>query len=230
MFTKWLNALSECTLFQGIEPIELNVMLECLKPKVSSYEKNEHLTLAGEKFNGIGIVFSGEVAVIKESAAGNRVLMTLLKSGELFGEMAAFSGNGTWPATVVAQGDCTVMTIPPEKIVGNCERGCTGHRQLINNMLKIISQRALLLNRKVEYLTIKSIRGKISTYLLEQYHRTKSTMFMLPLNRTELADFLNVTRPSLSREMCRMRDEGIIEFHRASIRIKDLNSLKKTAG
>ena len=96
-------------------------------------------------------------------------------------------------------------------------------------MLRIISEKALLLNRKVEYLAIKSLRGKICTYLLEQHQRTGMTTFMLPLKRCELADLLNVSRPSLSREMCKMRDEGIIDFHRSSIRIKNMEALKRSA-
>jgi len=55
------------------------------------------------------------------------------------------------------------------------------------------------------------------------------TTFILPLKRNELADFLNVSRPSLSREMSRLMEEGIIDFHRASIKIKDLDSLRRMA-
>jgi CRP-like cAMP-binding protein len=93
----------------------------------------------------------------------------------------------------------------------------------------IVSERAIALSRKVEYLSIKSIRGKISTYLLEQYKKAGKAIFMLPMNRNEMADFLNVSRPSLSREMCKMRDEGIIDFHRASILVKDVRALIRMA-
>jgi CRP-like cAMP-binding protein len=113
--------------------------------------------------------------------------------------------------------------------VGECQKLCPWHGKLIENMLMMVSERALALSRKVEYLSIKSIRGKISTYLLERYKITGKTTFMLPVNRNELADFLNVSRPSLSREMCNMRDEGIIDFHRASVQIKDVEALKSMA-
>jgi CRP-like cAMP-binding protein len=114
-----------------------------------------------------------------------------------------------------------------EKIIGECRNVCPWHRMLIQNMLRIISEKALILNRKVEYLTIGSIREKISKFLLEQFKVTGKTTFTLPMNRKELADFLNVSRPSLSREMSRMRDEGIIDFHMATVKIIDLEKLKK---
>jgi CRP-like cAMP-binding protein len=143
--------------------------------------------------------------------------------------MAAFSGNRIWPATVIAQTDCSVMYVPSDKLVGQCAASCTGHRKLIMNMLGILSRKAMTLSRQLEYLSIRSMRGRIAAFLLEQYKKSGQLTFMLAMNRNELADFLNVTRPSLSREMCRMRDEGILDFHRSSVQIKDAAALKAAA-
>jgi CRP/FNR family transcriptional regulator, dissimilatory nitrate respiration regulator len=97
------------------------------------------------------------------------------------------------------------------------------------NMLKIIANRALFLNKKIDYLSKKSLRGKIAAFLLEEYQNTNLNTFVLPFNRNELADFLNVSRPGLSREMGRMRDEGLLEFHKESVKLKDINALKRMA-
>ena len=96
-------------------------------------------------------------------------------------------------------------------------------------MLGILSAKALFLNQRVEYLAIKGMREKISTYLLEQYKINNKNTFTLPLKRTEWADFLNVSRTALSRELGRMRDEGIIEFYRTSVKINNLVMLKRGA-
>jgi CRP-like cAMP-binding protein len=226
MYKKWTEVISKTPLFKDISSDELGTMLECLKPRVCEYTKNEFIAIEGEKFEGIGIILTGEAAVIKENYTGNRVIMTVLKPGDMFGEMAAFSTRKLWPATVLAQVTCTAFFIPPQTIVGECRKMCTGHRMLILNMLKIISEKAFMLNRKVEYLAIKSMRGKISAFLLEQYRKARTLTFMIPLSRSEMADFLNVSRPSMSREMGRMKDEGIIDFCRSSIRIIDLEALK----
>lgn len=230
MFKKWPEVLSKCELFKGISTEELDLVFTCLKPKISSYEKNEWLILAGEKITGLGIVLSGEVIVSKENAAGNRVIMGVNGPGEMFGEMVAFSRDGIWPVSVAARGTCTVMFLPAGKIVINCERSCLSHRQLIINMLGHISGKALMLHRKIEYLAIKSLRGKISAFLLEQYKREYKASFMISMKRNELADFLNISRPSLSREMSRMRNEGVIDFHRDAIKIKKIDALRDMAG
>lgn len=229
MYKEWLQVISKSSLFQGIEEEQLNNMLECIRPRIVKYNKDDFIAVAGYDFQGMGLVLSGQAMILKENAAGNRVIISLVKSGELFGEMVSFSGKSKWPATVIAQEPCTVMFVSPEVIVTQCEQLCISHQELTTNMLKLLSQKALMLNKKMEYLSMRSIRGKISYYLLEQYKASGTTMFTLPLKRNELADFLNVPRPSLSREMCRMRDEGLIDFHRSSVKINDLENLKSIA-
>jgi CRP-like cAMP-binding protein len=229
MFTRWRQLLAECKLFTGVQPEDINVMLQCLNPMIREFKKDECLTFAGQDFGGVGIILEGEVMVTKENSAGNRAIMMVLGAGEMFGEMVAFSGERKWPATVIAQSKGRVMFLPPEKIVGNCHRQCPSHRLLITNMLRIVSDRALLLNKKLEYLSIKNMRGKICAFLLEQYNRCGTTTFLLPLKRNEMADYLNVARPSLSREMGRMKEEGLIDFHKASMKLKDLEALRRMA-
>jgi len=219
----------ECMLFNDIDKHELSEMLVCLNFRVRSCKRNDIVNMAGDHFEGVGVVVDGQAAVVKESASGEKIILTILRPGELFGEMAAFTGSRTWPATVIAQTDCTVMYVPAEKLVGQCANSCMGHRKLIMNMLGILAKKAMTLNRQLEYLSIRSIRGRIANYLLEQQKRSGTSTFMLPLNRNELAGFLNVTRPSLSREMCRMRDEGMLDFHRSSVRILDMDALMAAA-
>lgn len=226
MFEKYVEILSRIGLFQNITKEGITVMLNCIKPKISQFKKGDLIALSGDKFKSIGIILAGKAIVVKENAAGNRMFMINLNSGDMFGEMAVFSGKSILPATVEAQDNCTVLFLPGEKIIGECKNMCTWHRTLIRNTLKIISDRALLLNKHVEYLNIKSLKGKISTFLIEQYKKSGKTTFKLPLKRNELAEFLNVSRPSLSREICHLRDEGLIDFNRSSFCIKNIEALK----
>jgi len=223
-----VNILAASPLFNAIPANELAGMLACLNPKVESFTKGSYIAVEGDEFGGLGILLAGEAAVIKENAAGVRSMMTTLATGHMFGEMVAFSARRFWPASVFAQTDCTAVFLPPGKITGECEKTCVNHTRMINNMLQILSEKALLLNRKVEYLAIRSMRIKIATYLLEQYKRTGKKTFYIPLKRNDLADFLNVSRTALSREMGRMRDAGLIEFYRSAVKINDLAGLIET--
>jgi len=226
MYEKYLDTLLKTPLFYNMDRKEIIELLNCINPKISSYSKNSYITVAGFEFKSVGILLKGEATVSKEDAAGNRVVMTVLKQGDIFGEIVVFSSHSKWPATVQAQEHCEVLFLERGKIIGECGKLCCWHRKLVLNMLAILSEKALLLSKKVDYLTIKSIRGKISAYLLEQFKMTRNKHIKLPLNRNELADFLNVTRPSLSREMCKMRDEGIIDFYLSTVKILDIDELK----
>lgn len=223
------KVLSECMLFRGMASRELSALLDCLDFRDRRFSRNDIVCMAGEPFEGVGVILTGQADVIKENSAGDRMIMAKLKPGDIFGEMAAFSGAGKWPATVVAHTDCSVLYVPPDKLTGQCEKVCAGHRRLIVNMLGILSGKALALSKKLEYLSIRSVRGRIASFLLEQYKIYGRTTFLLSMNRNEMADFLNITRPSLSREMSRMRDDGILDFHRSSVRITNMAALKEAA-
>ena len=222
MYQEWIKTLDSCILFGGIEETALEVMLECLKPRVYRYKQREIIVATGQSFQGIGIIASGSVVVTRETYSGNRIIMGIMGEGDIFGETVAFSDTRVWPATVIAQEDSVILFLPPDKIIGTCSNICASHSALIKNRLRILSNRAYMLGKKIEHLSEKNIRGKISSYLLEVYEQqNKTNTFTIPLKRHEMADYLNIPRPSLSREMALMRDEGIIEFDRSDITIKN---------
>lgn len=226
MIKEYLDIIKESPLFYGIKEEEILCMLQCLTPKIHTYSKNEAIVNSGESIDRFGIVLEGEATILKENAEGNRIIMSVVQKGDLFGEMLVFSSGKIWPVTVRVQNSCKVLFLTNSDLIARCGKMCPWHNTMLQNFIKVLSDKALMLNKKVEYLSIKSIRGKIAAYLLEQYENSPNINIVLPLKRNELADFLNVSRPSLSREMCEMRDEGIIDFHLSTFKIKDMEALK----
>ena len=220
-----LETLHKTPIFNGISINEIESMLPCLNPRIYAYERLETIASTEDAFLGLGIVLEGMVLVAKESLAGNRMIMNVLREGDMFGEMACFSPNPKWPATISAQTNAKVLFISPERVISQCECLCSGHQQLIRNLLRIMSTKAMMLNRKVDYLTLKTLRGKLSAFLLEEQKRSETMMFVLHINRDEIADFLNVTRPSVSRELGKMKEEGLIDFHKSTFKILDLQAM-----
>ncbi|MDA3846752.1 MAG: Crp/Fnr family transcriptional regulator [Vallitaleaceae bacterium] len=223
--SEYSAALQNNPLCKDMNAEELDYVLKCLKPKVRHYLTNDIIAVGDTEFTGVGVIISGEVLITKELVTGYRHIMAKLGPKNLFGEMIAFSDKKVWPATVTALTDTTVLFLPPNMIIGTCSKMCQGHTKLIINMLAIVSNKALRLNRKVEYLTIKGMREKLVTYLLEAYKKSATNVIQINLSRSELAEFLNVSRPSMSRELARMKDEGLIDYHKSSFRIIDLDRL-----
>ena len=224
---EYLDVIGKSAIFEGVRPDETEQMLNCLSPVFRKYRRNDLITIAGEPFTGIGILLKGEASVSKETPSGNRMVIHMIKPGDMFGEMIGFSDHSTWPATVQAVGEAAAIFIPRERIIGECQRLCSWHRIIIQNMLRLVSNRALMLNKKLEYLTIKSMRGKLSALFLDQYRKEGRATFTLSMNRNQMADFLNVSRPSMSREMSRMKAEGLIDYHLSSIRLLDIPALER---
>ncbi len=227
MIDAYINIIKESPLFYGIKTEEIASLLHCLSPKIESYSKNQCIVNSGETIDRFGIVLDGEAMILKENSEGNRVIIAVVEKGDMFGEMLVFSSRKIWPVTVRVQTSCKVIFLRNSDLIATCGNNCSWHISMLQNFMRVISDKSLMLNKKVEYLSIKDIRGKICKYFLEQYENTQNVNIILPLKRNELADFLNVSRPSLSREMCQMRDEGLIDFHLSTVNIKDIELLKR---
>jgi CRP-like cAMP-binding protein len=226
MDPKYLEIASRSTLFRGIDSADILHVMGCLEYKILHFEKNEYIARIGTPFKGVYIVLEGESAIVRETYDGSRSIVNLFNVGDVCGEALAFCGLNRWPMSYQALTDSTVLVVHPERIIDVCERACIFHKTILSNMIRVIARKACDLNRKVEYLMLKTINGKLSKYLLEQKELNASTTFHLPMNKEKLADFLNISRPSMSRELGRMRDEGIIEFHKSTFRIVDEERLK----
>lgn len=226
---QYIDILLKVPLFHEIDAEELGAILGCFKPTTKVFKPSEFITMEGHEYTGIGIVLSGQVTITKANEAGERIIMNQLKKGGIFGEMIAFSSVNKWPATVIAKEETLIMWMTPDAILNHCQKMCVGHKQLMLNMLHIVSNKALGLNRKVNYLSIKSMRGKLSKFLMEEYGRHHKKLFQIGFNRNELAEFLHVSRPSMSRELSRMKDEGIIDYHQATFKILDIEQLSDYA-
>lgn len=225
MYEKWIDMLAKTDLFKGIDRGELLKILGCSNPSIRQYKKKEIITIEQSDFTGIGLVLEGVVTLTKDNLAGDRLIIDRIKAGDIFGEISAFVDK-MWLETVTAQTDCQVLFLSPDRIVGMCPHMCTGHRILIQNTLHLVSQKAYILHKKVEMLSLSSIRKKVSTYLLEEHKQAGKMKFNISLKRNELAEYLHIQRPSLSRELANMKEEGIIDFQGKSFTVLDLDALK----
>ncbi|MDD4635641.1 MAG: Crp/Fnr family transcriptional regulator [Dehalococcoidales bacterium] len=227
MYTKWLGVLKASPIFKDIEETNLSTMLQCLKPVKKEYENREIIALDGTDFSGIGVVADGKIALTRDTFGGNRVILQVLGPGDIVGEMVAFSNLKKWPFTVIAQDDCCLFFLPTYKVMGYCSNICSSHSTLIMNILNILSNKAIAFSKTIEYLSARSIRGRISSYLLDEFKQRGEKHFSLRMKRNELSDYLGIPRPSLSREMANMKNDGIIDYDGADITIKSVIRLEE---
>ena len=199
-------------LFKGISPQELKVMLNCLGHHSGSYKKGEIIFREGEELKHIGVVLSGSVDVVKEDRLGNRNSFARIFKGELFGMAFACASDRQSVVSYVTAEDAHVLFLPIERVMHTCDNTCAFHQRLVVNLAGIIADEGRKLVSKLEIVTKRSIREKILAYLSIQQRSGSSEYMEIPLGRTELADYLCVDRSALTRELGKMKKEGVIDY------------------
>ena len=214
---KYENVLQTCPLFTGIQENWEDV-LSYLGAINKQYAKNEFIFHAGDKISVVGILISGNIHIIKEDFWGNRTILSKVQPGEMFGETYACLGCSA-SVSVQADSDCTVLWLDVHRVATSCSSACSFHTHLIQNLLRAIAEKNLQLTGKLQITSQRSLREKILSYLSAQSQLAGSPAFTIPFSRQQLADYLAVDRSALSSALGKLRDEGILEFHRNQFRL-----------
>jgi CRP-like cAMP-binding protein len=193
--------------------------MKCLDAQVKSYRAEEYVFFSGDEINFVGIVLSGVVEIMKENLAGNKHIVAFLSASDMFAEGIVCTARRISPVTVQVREDAKILFIPYERVIKSCGNVCSFHISLIQNMMVVLGEKNVNLNRKLELLMLKGMREKIASYLINESGERGSSMFQIILNRTELADYLNVSRTSMCRELARMKEEGLIDYYGNSFKI-----------
>ncbi|SDF91728.1 Crp/Fnr family transcriptional regulator [Desulfovibrio legallii] len=220
------QALRICPLFGGMTPEEARRCLACSGAAITAHAKGSLIFGETDPPARLYVLLEGAVSVCRESAQGRRAVMAHIdQPGDLFGEVYVFLGQASYGCSVLAESPARVLGIPGRFFYATCEKGCTVHARMIRNMLGIFAHKALSLTRRVALLSSGSLRRKLAGLLLERRRPDGSP---IPgMNREQMAEFLGVTRPSLSRELAAMRDEGLLELHGRHIRLPDPAALRR---
>ena len=184
-----------------------------MEVSVKSFEKNQVIFWAGQEITQIAMVLSGEVQLWEEDILGNRSIHNRFLPSDTFGEVYACTDHSLMTASAVAVKPTEILLIDQHRLLGKTV--CVGpyHRQLMENLLLITSRRALTLTRKVSFLSRRTLREKLLAYLSTEARLAQNCQFSIPFSRQELADYLSVDRSALSKELSKMKDEGLLDYH-----------------
>jgi CRP-like cAMP-binding protein len=216
-----LSALKKCRIFSGIDEESINNYSNELNFKALSYDKNEIVAFEGDKCSSLGIVLQGSIEVQKQHPSGKIISLTRLTCGDIFGEAIVFSDKSEFPNNLASIEKTEILYITAQNVI----KLCSSNNKILSNILALLSNKILMLNSKIKELSLDNLRAKICFYLYEEYKKQNSLKLTLPMNRNALAQSLGIQRPSLSRELSNMKNDGIIDFNKNIIEIKNLNSI-----
>ena len=214
---KYFSVLKDSPLFSGLTQDEFKKLIKCFNVKTALYKKGDVIVLAGNRIRDIGYIISGSVKIIKEDINGNISILTELSRGEIFADILVCAEIEYSPVTVMAKEKTSILFINNVKALNTCGNSCIYHIKFLKNMLTHTAQKSFLLNRKIEIISKRSIREKAMAFL--NFIGKGKVQFKIPYNRQEMADYLLVDRSALSKELCKMRDEGLIEFNKNNFKI-----------
>lgn len=207
-------------LFEGIYQEDRKAMLGCIGYHVSSFRRGEIVAFEEENIKHIGIVIAGSVDMVKEDIWGNKTMLVRSRKNDMFGETFACGSDNLSMVTFLVSEDAEILFLPFNRVMNSCTMACQFHHRLIENMVHIIARKNRDLMRKVEVVSKRTIREKLLAYLSIQAQIHESRYFEIPLGRMELAEYLCVDRSALTRELVKMKAEGLIDYDRNCFRMK----------
>ena len=216
---QYLPVLKKTKLFAGVGEEEILAMLTCLGAKLHVYKKGEYVLRQGERLNDITVLAEGGLHIQKEDYWGNRNILGKIGVGEIFGEAYAAPESGTLLNDVIAVEKSAVFFFDVRRILTTCSSACRFHTMVVQNLFFAISEKNRSLVQKLDYISRRTTREKLIAYLSEEVKKQNSASITIPFNRQQLADYLSVDRSAMSAELCKMRDEGMLEFDKNRFRL-----------
>ncbi|MBQ9844711.1 MAG: Crp/Fnr family transcriptional regulator [Oscillospiraceae bacterium] len=211
---KYISVLKNSPVFSDISETEIELLSNCMQPKIRRYKKGEYIFSQGDSPRYLTILLEGSLHIQRDDFWGNRSIVSVIEAGDMFGESYALANRKVMLNDAVAVEDCVAGFFDIKALLTTCSSSCPFHAKVIQNLFVALSEKNIRLVQKMGHISQRSTREKLISYLSEQAALSHSESFTIPFNRQQLADFLSVDRSAMSNELCKMRDEGLLYFHK----------------
>jgi CRP-like cAMP-binding protein len=215
--------LQRCSLFTNKSIDEIQTLLGKIHYRIQLFKENEIIFSANDFADTMGIILSGVVDVQKVFPSGKIVTVTTRSNFDLLADASMFAKTTYYPSTISACKTSRILLIPKRELLTLFALD----QAIVFNFLESVSNRILALNQKIETLSLTSIQEKIAYFLLTEYENKGSTILTLPFSKKSWAEHLNVSRPSLSRELKQLETAGLLSVDKRTIEIKHPEKLKE---
>ena len=217
---EFVPVLKRTKLFDGVDEGDIVSMLSCLGARLRTYRKGEYVLRQGEPLSDILVLAEGSLHIQRDDYWGNRSILGHIGVGEIFGEAYAAPESGTLLNDVIAMEDSSVFFFDVKRVITTCSSACRFHTLVVQNLFFAISEKNRNLVQKLDYISRRTTREKLISYLSEEAKKQNSAYFTIPFNRQQLADYLSVDRSAMSTELGKLRDEGLLEFEKNRFRLR----------
>lgn len=217
-----IEEIMKTPLFMNMTKEEVGEILKELTAYQKDYLKNEYIMCAGDSTKLVGIVLKGAVTIEANDVWGNKTILSHVGENGIFAETYALIPNETMLVDVCANTDSTILFINMSGILSKSNM-TSWMIKLIKNTLRISMHKNLILSKRSFHISKKGARERLLSYLNTMSLQKHSNEFDIPFNRQQLADYLNLERTNMSKELGRMQRDGLIEFKKNHFILKTVN-------
>ena len=214
--------ISSCPLFMGISKEEQHAFLTRLVSNKEVIEKGQVVVRQGDEIKHLYLLVKGTVRTEMITQEGNLLEIEFIDAVRPLAPAFIFAQNNRFPVDVITIEECHFLLIPTQVWLSEMMQ----NEALLTNFLKLNSNMTVFLSQKLQMISIKSIKGKLSLFILENT-TDENTTFTLKRNRTQLAEYFGVQRPSLARTMSELVEKGIILIDKRELTVLKRDELKK---
>ena len=208
-------ALTNNPLFRGITPEKLSANLEEISFHTRSHRKGEILARQGDVCNRLVILTKGSVRGEMIDYSGRLIKVEDIAAPRALAPLFLFGEENRFPVEVTANEPTEVIEIPKASVLELFR----SNEQFLENYMNLSANYARTLSDKLFFMSFKTIRQKIASYLLRLYKQQQQLQITLDRSQQELSDYFGVSRPSLARELSHMQEDGMIIADRKQITI-----------
>lgn len=207
--------ISELFLFAGLSEGALEALTAAGRLTVRRYGRGEVILSAGTYTRAVGAVLSGAVMIESNGVTGDRAILGRVAPGHIFAESYALTGAALMVDAVCAEEAEVVFLDVTQKAGATAGWGETeADRIIAGRLLTLAARKNLSLSERIFCTSPRHIRERVSVYLSGQAARAGARRFRIPFDRQQMADYLGVERTALSKELSRMRADGLIDYHK----------------
>lgn len=207
-------------LFKGVDQSDCRRMMSCFNPDIRKYKSGSRIAEFSRESDRIGIILSGRAVVERYDINGVRTIVEALGEQSVFGAFFTYSPSIRSVIEIVSETDCEVMFVRRSEITKRCENACPCHSRVVENLLGLMSEKAINLSERIEVLSQRTIEDKLISCLQIIEDKTpEGKTPQIPFSTTALSDYLCVNRSALQREMTRLKNKGILTISKRKFRL-----------
>lgn len=212
------DVLSKLALFAPLPEDALETVAAYLERTKGSAIRGNVVVQRGTPMERLLVLLTGTARAEIVDAGGHVMVVETFRSPDILATAMLFAPSPRFPVSVVAESSCTWAWLDRNQLMDLCQK----HRSVLEAVLNDTGRRVAFLAARLRLTQFASLRQRIAVYLSESPVRTDTDgnrYIHVPHSRQELADMFGVARPSLSREIGRMVDEGLISVEENRFRL-----------